>query len=147
TSAWLCPRHRRQGHRQSGGTDLGRGDDARSSRPPGSGRGHRRGDRAGTDGTSTADHRHGWPRRYRYLRAGDRRRRCIKGQPMKILDIREKAVSIAAPMTNAYIDFSRMTCSIVALVTDVVRDGKKVIGYGFNSNGRYGQGALMRERF
>lgn len=35
----------------------------------------------------------------------------------------------------------------MAVVTDVVRDGKPVIGYGFNSNGRYGQGALMRERF
>src|SRR5207253_9266122 len=37
--------------------------------------------------------------------------------------------------------------SVVALVTDVVRDGKPVVGYGFNSNGRYGQGALMRDRF
>ena len=35
----------------------------------------------------------------------------------------------------------------MAVVTDVVRDGKPVVGYGFNSNGRYGQGALMRERF
>ena len=33
------------------------------------------------------------------------------------------------------------------MVTDVIRDGKPVIGYGFNSNGRYGQGKLMRERF
>jgi hypothetical protein len=40
-----------------------------------------------------------------------------------------------------------MTCTIVAVVTDVVRDGTRVIGYGFNSNGRYGQGAMMRERF
>jgi hypothetical protein len=40
-----------------------------------------------------------------------------------------------------------MTCSVVALTTDVVRDGKPVIGYGFNSTGRYGQGLLMRERF
>jgi len=39
-----------------------------------------------------------------------------------------------------------MTCSVVAVITDVIRDGKPVIGYGFNSNGRYGQGALMRER-
>ena len=44
------------------------------------------------------------------------------------------------------IDFSKMTCSIVAVVTDVVRDGAPVVGYGFNSNGRYGQGALLRER-
>lgn len=40
-----------------------------------------------------------------------------------------------------------MTCSIVAVITDVIRDGNPVIGYGFNSNGRYGQGALIRERF
>ena len=66
---------------------------------------------------------------------------------MRIVEIREKTVSIASPITNAYIDFSKMTCSVVALITDVVRDGRPVIGYGFNSNGRYGQGALMRERF
>lgn len=66
---------------------------------------------------------------------------------MRIVEIREKTVSIASPITNAYIDFSKMTCSVVALVTDVVRDGRPIIGYGFNSNGRYGQGALMRERF
>ena len=66
---------------------------------------------------------------------------------MRIVEIREKTVSIASAITNAYIDFSKMTCSVVALITDVVRDGKAVIGYGFNSNGRYGQGALMRERF
>lgn len=66
---------------------------------------------------------------------------------MRITDIREKTVSIASPIANAYIDFSKMTCSVVAVVTDVVRDGKAVVGYGFNSNGRYGQGALMRDRF
>jgi L-alanine-DL-glutamate epimerase-like enolase superfamily enzyme len=66
---------------------------------------------------------------------------------MRIVDILEKTVSIASPIANAYIDFSKMTCSVVAVVTDVVRDGKPVVGYGFNSNGRYGQGALMRDRF
>jgi D(-)-tartrate dehydratase len=66
---------------------------------------------------------------------------------MRIIDLREKTVSIASPIANAFIDFSKMTCSVVALVTDVVRDGRRVVGYGFNSNGRYGQGALMRERF
>ncbi len=66
---------------------------------------------------------------------------------MRILDIREKTVSIASSIANAYIDFSKMTCSVVAVVTDVVRDGRQVIGYGFNSNGRYGAGSLMRERF
>src|SRR5262245_2929966 len=65
---------------------------------------------------------------------------------MRIVEIREKTVSIGSAITNAYIDFSKMTCSVVALITDVVRDGKPVVGYGFNSNGRYGQGSLMRER-
>ncbi len=65
---------------------------------------------------------------------------------MRIVDIKERTISIASPIANAYIDFSRMTCSVVSVVTDVVRDGAPVVGYGFNSNGRYGQGALMRER-
>ena len=66
---------------------------------------------------------------------------------MKIIDIREQTLPISSPIRNAYIDFSKMTLSLVAVVTDVIRDGKPVIGYGFNSNGRYGQGMLMRERF
>ena len=66
---------------------------------------------------------------------------------MKITEIRESTRPIKSNIRNAYIDFSKMTLSLVAVVTDVIRDGKPVIGYGFNSNGRYGQGALMRERF
>ncbi len=66
---------------------------------------------------------------------------------VRILDVVEVTKPIASPIANAYIDFSRMTLSLVAVVTDAVRDGRRVVGYGFNSNGRYGQGALMRERF
>jgi D(-)-tartrate dehydratase len=66
---------------------------------------------------------------------------------MKIVEIREKTFPIASPIRNAYIDFSKMTLSLVAVVTDAVRDGRRVVGYGFNSNGRYGQGELMRSRF
>ena len=66
---------------------------------------------------------------------------------MKIIDIREVTQPIKSDIRNAYIDFSKMTLSLVAVVTDVVRDGKPVVGYGFNSNGRYGQGGLIRERF
>jgi L-alanine-DL-glutamate epimerase-like enolase superfamily enzyme len=66
---------------------------------------------------------------------------------MRIVDIREVTLPIASAIANAYIDFSKMTLSLVAVVTDVVRDGRPVIGYGFNSNGRYGQGGLIRERF
>ena len=66
---------------------------------------------------------------------------------MRIVDVAEITKPIASPIRNAYIDFSKMTASLVAVVTDVVRDGRRVVGYGFNSNGRYGQGKLMRERF
>ena len=66
---------------------------------------------------------------------------------MKITEIREVTQPISSSIRNAYIDFSKMTLSLVAVVTDVVRDGKRVVGYGFNSNGRYGQGGLIRERF
>ena len=66
---------------------------------------------------------------------------------MRIVEIREVTKPIASPIRNAYIDFTKMTTSLVAVVTDVVRDGRRVVGYGFNSNGRYGQGGLIRERF
>ena len=66
---------------------------------------------------------------------------------MKIVDIREKTYPIASPIRNAYIDFSQMTASVVALVTDRVRDGTPVVGFGFNSNGRYAPQGLLRERF
>ncbi len=66
---------------------------------------------------------------------------------MKITAICEAAVPISSDIRNAYIDFSKMTASVVAVVTDVKRDGKRVVGYGFNSNGRYAQSGLMRERF
>jgi L-alanine-DL-glutamate epimerase-like enolase superfamily enzyme len=66
---------------------------------------------------------------------------------MKIVNILESTRPIQSDIRNAYIDFTKMTLSLVAVVTDVIRDGQPVIGYGFNSNGRYGQGALMCERF
>ncbi len=66
---------------------------------------------------------------------------------VRIVDLREVTKPIASQIRNAYIDFSKMTTSLVAVVTDVVRDGRPVVGYGFNSNGRYGQGGLIRERF
>jgi len=66
---------------------------------------------------------------------------------MRILDVVEITKPIASPIRNAYIDFSKMTTSLVAVVTDVEVDGRRVVGYGFNSNGRYGQGGLIRERF
>ena len=67
--------------------------------------------------------------------------------PLRIVDVREVTQPISSPIRNAYIDFSKMTSSLVAVVTNVERHGRRVVGYGFNSNGRYGQGGLIRERF
>jgi L-alanine-DL-glutamate epimerase-like enolase superfamily enzyme len=66
---------------------------------------------------------------------------------MRILDIREKAIPLRSSLANSGFDFSEMTTSVVALVTDVVRDGRPVAGFAFNSTGRYACGAQMRERF
>src|SRR4029077_20261759 len=66
---------------------------------------------------------------------------------VRIVDVCEVTKPIASPIRNAYIDFTKMTTSLVAVITDVKRDGRRVVGYGFNSNGRYGQGGLIRERF
>ena len=66
---------------------------------------------------------------------------------MKITNIIEETKSISSNIKNAYIDFSKMTISLVAVCSDIKKNGKPVIGYGFNSNGRYGQGHLIRERF
>lgn len=66
---------------------------------------------------------------------------------MKIVSIKEKAVPISSNISNAFIDFSKMNVSIVGVETDVVRNGKPVVGYGFNSNGRYAPSGLLKERF
>jgi D(-)-tartrate dehydratase len=66
---------------------------------------------------------------------------------MRIVEIREMAAPITSTIRNAYIDFSKMTVSVVAVITDQVRDGRTVVGYGFNSNGRYAPSGLIRDRF
>jgi len=48
---------------------------------------------------------------------------------VKIVDIRETVVPIKSPIRNAFIDFSQMTVSVLALITDVIRDGKPVVGF------------------
>ena len=66
---------------------------------------------------------------------------------MKIVDFKEITVPISSNIQNAYINFSHMDVSLLALITDIKRDGKPVVGYGFNSNGRYAQSWLLKERF
>jgi D(-)-tartrate dehydratase len=66
---------------------------------------------------------------------------------MRIVDIRETAVPINSTIANSSFDFSEMTTSVVAVITDVKRDGRRVVGFSFNSTGRYACGAQMRARF
>ena len=64
----------------------------------------------------------------------------------RIVAIHESVVPISSSISNAYIDFSTMDCSIVAVVSDVIQNGKPLVGYGFNSNGRYSAGEILRRR-
>ena len=66
---------------------------------------------------------------------------------MKIVDVRETVVPISSKIRNAYIDFTQMTVSVVAVITDVEIGGKPVVGFGFSSNGRYAPSGLLRKRF
>src|SRR5581483_9820466 len=66
---------------------------------------------------------------------------------MRIVDIRETAIPLKSALANSSFDFSEMTTSVVAVITDVVRNGKPVCGFAFNSTGRYACGAQMRARF
>ncbi len=66
---------------------------------------------------------------------------------MRIVDVRETSVALKSPLRNAVLDFGQMTTSVVAVLTDVVRGGKPVAGFAFNSTGRYACGGRMRARF
>ena len=65
---------------------------------------------------------------------------------MRITAIQDRVVPIRSDIRNAFIDFSQMTASIVGIKSDVMRAGKPLIGYGFNSNGRYSQSGILRDR-
>lgn len=65
---------------------------------------------------------------------------------MRVTRIVEKTEGIKSNIRNAVIDFSKITLSVVAVETDVIVDGKPVVGYGYTSNGRYAVGEVLRER-
>lgn len=65
---------------------------------------------------------------------------------MRITDVREVTVRIEGNVANAVVNFSEHTVSTVAVVSDVIRNGKPVMGYAFDSIGRFGQGGILRER-
>jgi hypothetical protein len=65
---------------------------------------------------------------------------------VRIVDVRERAISLRSEIRNAWISFAEMDTSVVAVVSDVVRDGEPVVGYGFNSNGRYAASGILHRR-
>lgn len=66
---------------------------------------------------------------------------------MKIIDIREADLPITSPGANAVVDFAGLKTSAVAVVSDCLRGGRPLVGYGFGSIGRWSEGGLLRERF
>jgi L-alanine-DL-glutamate epimerase-like enolase superfamily enzyme len=65
---------------------------------------------------------------------------------MRIVDIRERTVTLEGAISNAVVSFAGHTVSLVALVSDRIRNGRPVVGYGFDSIGRFGQAGIIGER-
>lgn len=65
---------------------------------------------------------------------------------MRITDIQEYSIAISRYADPAF-NSGGLTTSLIRVVTDIVRAGKPVIGWGYASVGRYAQGGLIRERF
>lgn len=65
---------------------------------------------------------------------------------MRITDIRELTVQLEGNVANAVVSFAEHTVSLVAVFTDIVRNGKPLVGFAFDSIGRYAQGGILRER-
>lgn len=66
---------------------------------------------------------------------------------MRIVEIRERALPLHANIQNSVVNFSEHTVSLVAIVSDVIRNGRPVTGVAFDSIGRFAQSGLLRERF
>src|ERR687897_240877 len=86
-------------------------------------------------------------RLYEQLSCAQKRLGLFGRYVMRIVEIRETVVPISSSIRNAFIDFSTMDVSVVAIVTDIERDGRRIVGFGFNSNGRYAPQGLLRHRF
>lgn len=65
---------------------------------------------------------------------------------MRITAVREITVPLAGNIANALVNFAEHTVSLVAVETDVIRNGRPVTGYAFDSIGRFAQGGIIKER-
>ncbi len=65
---------------------------------------------------------------------------------MRIIAVREISVPLEGNVANALVSFAEHDVSLVALESDVIRNGKPLTGYAFDSIGRYAQGGILRDR-
>lgn len=65
---------------------------------------------------------------------------------LRIVDIRETSVRLQGNVTNSVVSFADHTVSLVALISDVRRNGRPLVGMAFNSIGRHAQGGILRDR-
>ncbi len=66
---------------------------------------------------------------------------------VRITGINETTIVMPSPNRNANLSFAAMTASAVIVHADAMRNGRPVVGLGFDSIGRYAHGGLARERF
>jgi L-alanine-DL-glutamate epimerase-like enolase superfamily enzyme len=66
---------------------------------------------------------------------------------LRIERIEQTTVPISSGISNAVISFAAMDVSFVAVVADDGTGAPPLVGFGFNSNGRYAQPGLLAERF
>lgn len=65
---------------------------------------------------------------------------------MRIVEVRDVDVPLAGLISNAVVDFSGHKVSLVAVISDVIRDGRVLSGVAFNSIGRHAQSGILRDR-
>jgi L-alanine-DL-glutamate epimerase-like enolase superfamily enzyme len=65
---------------------------------------------------------------------------------MRIIDIRERTVPISR-YADPEMPSGGLNTTVVAIITDIRHDGTPIVGFGFSSIGRFGQGGLIHERF
>lgn len=65
---------------------------------------------------------------------------------MKIVRIVERPLKLQSNISNAFVNFSHHTVSLLAIVTDQVVEGRTLVGLSFNSIGRYAQSGILNDR-
>lgn len=65
---------------------------------------------------------------------------------MRVVDIIERRVPLQGAVSNAIVSFADHDVSLVVVVTDVMRDGRPLVGCAFDSIGRFAQSGILRSR-